>query len=133
MSAAFFEPNVHFFGVEQRQKLIEYSEQAKEALDLQNVTFLCKNFTEVDFKNYDHFYFFNSFYENLDGTNKIDDSIDYSGALFHYYSIYLLRQLELKPAGTRLVTYHSLESEVPNGYEVVKTDLNDLLKFWIKL
>ena len=36
------------------------------------------NFTQLDFKNFDHFYFYNAFYENLAGTDKIDDSIDYS-------------------------------------------------------
>lgn len=133
LSAAFYQPGVHFYGVEQRQKLVEYAEQVKDVLQLKNVTFLNKNFTGIDFKKYDHFYFFNSFYENLDGTSKIDDSIDHSAALFQYYSFYLLRQLEAKPAGTRLATYHSLESEVPEGYHVVKSDLNDLLKFWVKL
>ena len=82
---------------------------------------------------HDHFYFYNSFYENLSGTEKIDDSIDYSSELFNYYNRYLFRELEKKPAGTRLVTYHSLEDEIPPGYEVVGTAINEYLKMWIKI
>ena len=131
--AAHYEPNVHFYGVEQRQHLIDYAEKANETLQLNNVTFLCKNFKDIDFKNFDHFYYFNSFYENLEGTSKIDDSIDYSTALFHSYSLYLMRQLALKPAGTRLATYHSSESEIPLGFHLVKADLDEQLKFWVKI
>jgi len=70
---------------------------------------------------------------NLDGTDKIDDSIEYSEELFDYYSRYLFRQLNKVPRGTRLVTYHSMEHEVPPGFAIVDTDLGDLLKFWIKI
>ena len=59
------------------------------------------NFTQVDFRKFDHFYFYNAFYENIAGTDKIDNSIDYSGELYNYYNRYLFKQLEQKPAGTR--------------------------------
>ena len=79
------------------------------------------------------FYFFNSFYENLAGTDKIDDSIDYSGELYNYYSHYLYRQLEEKPEGTRVATFHSLEDEMPRNYYEVGSEFDNLLKFWIKV
>lgn len=91
------------------------------------------NFTQLDFRNYDHFYFYNAFYENITGTDKIDNSIDYSLELFNYYNRYLYKQLELRPSGTRLATYHSLEDEIPRGYHIVGAEMNELLKFWIKL
>jgi hypothetical protein len=102
-------------------------------LELGNVKFLHGNFTELDLGRYDHFYFYNAFYENLVGTDKIDNSIHYSSELYHYYNRYLYRQLEKMPAGTRLATYHSLEDEVPPGYHVVGSEAGNLLKCWIKV
>ncbi|MGE5107104.1 MAG: class I SAM-dependent methyltransferase [Sphingobacteriales bacterium] len=133
LAAAYSKPNAFYFGVEQRESLIIYAERAKEILRLQNVSFIHGNFTQLNFKHYDHFYFYNSFYENLAGTEKIDDSIDYSCELFNYYNHYLYKQLEQKPAGTRLATFHSLEDEVPGDFHIVGTEFDNLLKFWIKV
>jgi SAM-dependent methyltransferase len=133
LAAAYHKPNAFFFGVEQRKRLIDHAEAANEILQLDNAFFIHGNFTQLDFRQYDHFYFYNAFYENMIGTDKIDNSIVYSGELFNYYNRYLYRQLEQKPAGTRLATFHSLEDEVPPGYHVVGTEIDSLLKFWIKI
>lgn len=133
LAAGHYKPKAFYYGVEQRSSLVQYAETAKEILGLQNVSFIHGNFTQLEFKNYHHFYFYNSFYENLISTDKIDDSIDYSGELFNYYTRYLYRQLEQKPAGTRLATYHSLEDEIPHSYHVVGSEMDNLLKFWIKI
>jgi len=133
LSAAYHKPKAFFYGVEQRRKLISIAEAAKETLRLDNVSFLNCNFTQLAFNNYDHFYFYNPFYENLAGTSKIDDSIEYSTELFNYYNRYLFKQLDERPAGTRLATFHSLEDEVPPNYHVVGSELANLLKFWIKV
>ncbi len=36
------------------------------------------------------------------------------------------------PVGTRIVTYHSLEDEIPDSYYSVASKFNNRLKFWIK-
>jgi len=36
------------------------------------------------------------------------------------------------PVGTRVATYYSLDDEIPKGYKLVKTQLDTLLKFWMK-
>ena len=133
LTAANYKPNASFTGVEQRKSLINHAETAKEILRLENVSFINGNFTQIDFSNYDHFYFYNSFYENLACTDKIDNSIDYSGELYNYYNRYLFKRLEQKPAGTRLATFHSLEDEMPPDYHVVGVEMDNLLKFWIKI
>lgn len=133
LAAAYYKPKAFFYGVEQRKYLIQYADLAKEILDIENVLFIPGNFTQLDFRQYDHFYFYNSFYENLSGTEKIDNSIDYSGELFNYYNRYLYKQLEQKPAGTKLVTFHSLEDEIPRDYYEVNAAIDNLLKFWIKI
>ena len=133
LAAAWHTPNSHYYGVEQREALIHHAETAKSRLHLDNVSFIHGNFSQLDLKKYDHFYFYNAFYENLNGTDKIDDSIDYSSELYDYYSRYLFRQLQQKPPGTRLCTLCSSENEIPPDFQVVHSEMNDLLKFWVKL
>jgi cyclopropane fatty-acyl-phospholipid synthase-like methyltransferase len=133
MAAAHYKPKAFYYGIEQRKGLVNHAEAAREILRLENVSFINGNFTQTDFRDYDHFYFYNSFYENIASTNKIDNSIDYSLELYNYYNRYLYKQLEQKPSGTRLVSFHSLEFEIPKDYYIVGSDMNDLLKFWIKL
>ena len=133
LAAACYFPDAFYYGVEQRKWLCDYAEAAREQLCLENVRFVHGNFTQLDLRNFDSFYFYNSFYENLSGINKIDDSIEYSVELYNYYSLYLFKQLMQKPKGTRLCTLCSSEDEVPSDFHVVGTDMNDLLKFWIKV
>lgn len=133
LGAAYYKPKAFYYGVEQRKNLTIHAEKARELLRLENVSFFNGNFTLLDFRNYDHFYFYNAFYENLDGTDKIDDSIDYSGELYNYYTRYLYKELEQKPGGTRLATFHSLEDEIPRSYHEVGSEFDQLLKFWIKV
>ncbi|MEO8719704.1 MAG: methyltransferase domain-containing protein [Ginsengibacter sp.] len=131
--AAHKHPLTSFYGVEQRSDLVSLSNELAIELQLKNVFFICDNITNIDIENYDNFYFYNSFYENIIGTQKIDFNVKYSEQLYDYYNRYLFKQLDKKSAGTRLVTYHSFGSEIPPEYEVVHTDYNEFLKFWIKI
>ena len=133
LTAAHFHPLINFYGIEQRPDLVNLCNNLKEKLKLTNVSFICDNIINLEFKNYDHFYFYNSFYENIEGTQKIDYNVAYSERLYDAYNRYLYRQLKKKPSGTRLVTYHSFGSEIPKEYEVVQTAYEDYLKFWIKV
>ncbi len=133
LAAAHYKPSAFYYGIEQRKRLVNHAEAAKVMLHTENVSFVNGNFTQINFRNFDHFYFYNSFYENMKGTVKIDNSIDYSLELFNYYNRYLYKQLEQKPPGTRLASFHSLEDEMPEGYHIVGTEMNERLKFWIKV
>ncbi|HXS55686.1 MAG TPA: methyltransferase domain-containing protein [Hanamia sp.] len=133
LTAAHFHPQTDFYGIEQRPDLVNLCNDLKERLKITNVSFICDNIINLNFKNYDHFYFYNSFYENIEGTQKIDYNVAYSERLYDAYNRYLYRQLNKKPSGTRLVTYHSFGSEIPKEYEVVQTAYEDYLKFWIKV
>ena len=133
ISAAYFQPRANFWGIEQRQHLIHHAETVRGQLGIANARFLHGNFTQLQFPDYDHFYFYNSFYENLAGTEKIDESMEYSAGLYFYYTRYLFRQLEKMPPGTKIVTFHSLEDEMPPDYVVVGSEMDALLKFWVKL
>jgi len=133
LAAAHYKPHCLFSGVEQRETLIAHAELVKEQLGYTNVTFVHGNFTQIDFKQFDHFYFYNSFYENLEGTQKIDANLEYTGELYSYYNHNLYRQLSKMPEGTKLATYHILEDEMPEGFHIVGADFDNLLKFWEKI
>ena len=129
---AHYYPRSLFYGVEQRSELHHYAEAAKEYTKIENATFINLNFTQVDLAAYDHFYFYNAFFENLVTNDRIDYSIEYSDSLYQYYSRFLYRELDRKPAGTRLVTFHSLEDEVPPAYQQVDASADFRLKMWMK-
>jgi SAM-dependent methyltransferase len=131
-AAAYLKPNAMFYGIEQRKDLVKQAIECNEKIGLANVCFIHGNFTTLDFRQFDHFYFYNSFYENLEGTDKIDNNLEYSLSLYNYYNRYLFKQLEQKPKGTRIATFHSLEGEIPSSYYTVKTHFDGFLKFWIK-
>ena len=133
LAAAHYKPNAFFTGIEQRAQLVVHAETATQQLGIKNVSFLHGNFTKLDFKQYDHFYFYNSFYENFDFTAKIDNKVSYSSELYHSYTYHLKKLLQQKPVGTRLSTFHSLEDEIPNDYLVIGSELENILKFWEKV
>ena len=133
LTAAYHKPKAIFYGVEQRKDLSDYAFDVSCKFAVYNVSFIHGNFTQLDFRQFDSFYFFNSFYENLKGTEKIDSTIEHSLSLYNYYNRYLYKELEQKATGTRIATYHSLEDEIPRCYRVVKTAFNGLLKFWVKV
>jgi hypothetical protein len=133
LAAAWHKPTAFYYGIEQRKTLVEYAVAAQKKLGLKNVFFTEGNFTKTDFKQYDHFYFYNSFYENITGTQKIDEEVACSQELYNFYTFSLFRQLEKMPVGTKLVTFHVSEDNWPKGYHVVGADMDEVLNFLIKI
>jgi SAM-dependent methyltransferase len=133
LAAANFMPLAFYTGIEQRGYLVEQAIQAKKILSLKNVDLLHGNFSTVNFKDYDHFYFFNSFYENFSFSENMDNEIEYSKELYEQYTYLLKTKLESKPSGTRLATFHSTEEEIPSDYLVVGTEMKNTLKLWVKI
>lgn len=132
ITAGFFHPETTFYGVEQRSELFTFAEIAKEEVDLPNVNFIHGNLTELDFDDYDHFYFYNSFYENIEPDSRIDYAVKTSFELYDLYSRLVYKMLDEKPAETRLVTFHASYKQVPPGYKMVNNSYSKVLKMWIK-
>jgi SAM-dependent methyltransferase len=132
LAAGYHFPETQFYGVEQRHELIYHAEEAKGYTQLSNVNFIYANVTQVNFKEFDHFYFYNSFYENIDPQNQIDDTIEISESLYTFYTQYLFKALDEKPSGTRLVTFHISGKEVPAGFKLAGIAFDGLMKMWIK-
>lgn len=121
-----------FIGVEQRASLTRISKKIADKYNIANVEFIHSNINEISFSDYDAFYFFNSFYENIDTLSVIDDTVIADKDLYFTYSDYVKEQLDKTPAGTRLVTYWSKWDEVPGSFNLIATDFNGLLNFWEK-
>lgn len=132
LAAAHDYPDTFFYGVEQRHELVLHAEEAKNYLRLPNAHFISANVTQVNFNEFNHFYFYNAFYENIDDEDLIDDTIERSYSLYQFYTRYLYTALEQRPSGTKLVTYHSLEEEIPASYVLVNASYDMILKMWIK-
>src|SRR5665647_2147391 len=82
LAASYYKPNGLFYGIEQRKDLLDCAVEVEYKLDLNNLYFLHGNFTQIDFTQFNNFYFYNSFHENIEGTTKIDHKIQYSLSLY---------------------------------------------------
>ena len=122
----------HFTGVEQRAKLVTVAEELSKEYLLNNTIFIEANITSIDFKQYSAFYHFNAFYENIDPSGEIDQTVTLNKELYTTYSLYVKNQLEALPLGTKLATYFSYKDEVPKSYKAVKKMFGGKLIFWEK-
>ena len=125
--------NGFFTGVEQRKHLHDLAKSISETYNLFNVAFIHANIMDISFTDFDGFYCFNPFYENLNKSGKMDDSIELKRELYDDYSSYVKAQLDLKPIGTKLVTYFSYLSEIPDSYRLQFSDFEGKLKMWEKV
>ncbi len=123
----------NFTGVEQREHLVSISSEIAAFCGINNVRFVHANVTEISFSDYDAFYFYNSFHENIDQTAQIDDQIRIDTKYYQQYSLHVERELSRAPVGTRLVTYWSRFLEVPRCFRKRYSDCNGLLNFWEKI
>jgi len=124
--------DIEFTGVEHRKSFFDAAQRLKEDSNLSNANFIFADICDVSFDDYDAFYFFNSFQENLYIAERINDEISLNSHLYATYSNYVKMQLDLKPTGTILITYFSFGKEIPESYVLVKAIMSDKIKFWKK-
>jgi SAM-dependent methyltransferase len=121
-----------FTGVEQRSDLVAAARQAAIDLRVSNIEFIHGNALDVDFADYDAFYLFNPFEENMHYGHKIDSAVRLSPGLFKRYTSHVAAQLGARPIGTRVVTYAGYADDIPGCYYCESTLFGDDLKLWIK-
>jgi predicted RNA methylase len=122
----------HIHGVDYREEYIDLCKKLNSKYKFKNIQFLNKNITEMDFKNYNVFYFFNSFLEQIDDTAMLDDNYERSSLIYGIYETFLRNELSKLPAGTIVITYHAHSDQIPRGYEVAKYAFDCKLLMWIK-
>ncbi len=121
-----------FTGVELRGDLVAAAATAAAELRLSGVQFLQTNVMEIAFADYDAFYLFNPFEENMFQGHKIDSSVPLSPELFKRYTSHVATELAARPMGTRVVTYMGYADEIPACYSCESALFRDDLKLWVK-
>jgi SAM-dependent methyltransferase len=121
-----------FTGVEQRSDLVAAARQAAIDLGLSNVEFIHGNVIDVAFADYDAFYLFNPFEENMLYGHKIDRAVPFAPGLFKRDTSHVAVQLGARPVGTGVVTYAGYADDIPACYYCESALFGDDLKLWIK-
>jgi len=124
--------DAHFYGVEHRESLAKTGNRIAQHFKLNNVTILHDNILNINFSDYDAFYLFNPFYENLEFVKRLNDEVELEENLYQVYLDHTEKQLDKAKTGTRLVTYHGNNFEVPGSYKKEAEAFNGELKLWIK-
>ncbi len=120
-------------GVEQRENLVQISRKLAAKFHLQNLNFIHDDLNNLDFSNYDAFYFFNAFEENINLTDKLDKDNRINLELYHSLVTVIRDKFEGLPIGTRIVTYCGDATEIPADYLLIKSSNKGKLRYWEKL
>jgi len=65
-------------------------------------------------------------------VHRIDESLPFSREQYNTYNAALFKKLEQMPAGTRLVTFHITQQELPPFFKVTREEVEGYLKFCVK-
>jgi len=119
-------------GVEQRENLVRISNKLAAKYKLQNLDFIYDDLKNLDFSNYDSFYFFNAFEENINLKDKLDKENSINPAQYHFYIKLICEKFEELPIGTKIVTYCGDAAEIPGSYLLIRSSNKGKLRFWEK-
>lgn len=128
-------PDCTFVGVELRPHLVRVARRLAARMSVANATFVDGDALDLDWSEYDAFYFYNPFAEQLSGRMcALDSTLELMPSKFLRYVTATRERLARARVGTRVVTYHSLGAPTPIGYELVETCPAgiDRLELWIK-
>lgn len=125
---------VIFTGVDLRNHLLKEGRHIARKASLSNIEFIHGNMMDLDWSNYDAFYLYNPFLENLCRPAMIDEAVSLKPEYFYRYVEAVQEKLMDLPMGTRVVTYHGFGGEMPYGYRMAanKEIGSDFLQCWIK-
>jgi SAM-dependent methyltransferase len=123
----------HFTGIEQRADLAKVAKDAALKERRKNIEIIHGNVTDLSFSEYDAFYLFNPFEENVFENQSIDRSVPLSADLYIKYIKYVAAELCAKPFGTLVVTYAGPALEVPSCYDCELSAFGRDLKLWVKV
>ncbi len=121
-----------FTGVEQRAKLVRIAQDVVKKHRVPRVDIVHGNIQDVNFRDFDAFYLFNPFEENIMPALRIDYDVELNPQLYTDYSAHVQQQLLRMPMATRVVTYCTDGLEIPDCYACVKTAFTEKLKLWVK-
>jgi SAM-dependent methyltransferase len=123
-----------FIGIEQRPHLLATAKKVAEELGASRVSFISGNMADLDWSDYDAFYLFNPFHENLMKSIRIDETVPFMKGVYSRYVEIVRAKLLIANNGTRVATYHGFGGDMPLGYQLVKKEPmgTDFLELWTK-
>ena len=123
-----------FFGIEQRQHLVEQAEAIRCDYNIQRVSFMHGNMVDLDWAAYNAFYMFNPFFENISDFSRIDCSIPTCRLSYERYVATVQLKLEAQPIGTRVAIYQGFGGDMPKSYRLRSREVtgSDFLNLWVK-
>lgn len=122
---------IRWWGVERETALVEAANHAAWRLGVRDdVRFVNADAWSIDWNQFDAFYFFNPF--PLPPTAP--------GNAFAHYGVFVAEcvkaeeRLATLRSGTRILTYHGFGGDMPDGYELARTERagTDALRLWIR-
>jgi hypothetical protein len=128
-------PTARFDGVEWRPHLVRIANRFAAKLELTNARFIHADALDLDWSEYDAFYLYNPFAEQLfDEEFMLDHTIELDPENFVLSVAAVRQRLALARVGTRVVTYHGYGAPAPLGYELASKDAagSDCIELWIK-
>jgi type I restriction-modification system DNA methylase subunit len=123
----------HFYGIEYRLSLVNLANELINHYDVPNATILHNDVVDVDFSDYDAFYLYNPFYENLIPSKRLNNEVELASSRYRHYLSYTENQLHKTRSGTRLVTFHGNNLEIPGSFVQLKEAEDGLLQLWERL
>lgn len=132
---ALSQPQSQFYGIEQRTELNAMCTKIAQALCLQNTQFIDGDVLDLDWNEFDAFYFYNPFWENKMELNlRINSNFTVGQNKFKHYVDQVVARLEKLRAGTHIITYHGFGGRFPCSFECVHFEPcgTDQIKLWIK-
>lgn len=122
----------HFFGIEHRPSLAKIANDLIIKYNVSNAVVQCGDVIEIDFADFDAFYMYNPFFENLVPSLRLNNEVELAMPLYTYYFKKTEEKLSRTKPGTRLVTYHGNNFEIPATFKKMKEGSDGNLKLWIK-
>ncbi|MGZ3695736.1 MAG: hypothetical protein ACXWQO_16675 [Bdellovibrionota bacterium] len=107
-------------GIEQRLQLVNIAREIAEKNAI-NARFEHMNCVDVDWNDYDVFYFYNPFQEHIASGDFhiIDTEIELDRKFHVKYTEHVRCCLEEMAAGKRLITYHGFGGDVPASFDLI--------------
>jgi predicted RNA methylase len=120
-------------GVEHRADLVGVARGVAERLQVP-ARFVVGGLSAVDWREFEAFYFFNPFFENVHRDNHIDENVELSARRFEADLSAAFTALAGARAGTRVVTYHGFGASMPPTYRLIAQEPagTDTLKLWLQ-
>lgn len=124
-----------FVGIEQRSYLVELCRKLAARYSIEQAQFARGNMIDIDWSNFNGFYLYNPFIENLYAAAvRIDNGLEQTRLLYEHYVRTVQRKLHRAAVGTRVVTYHGFGGDMPPGYicKLREPIASDRIEFWVK-